>query len=150
AIATWSFLTPAMDTMRSFAPGWVAYLLVRNAVIVLLFFGAFHLRLYVQKGQGTSFKFNSKWLTSDGTGFLLRSQLADNLIWTFCSGVPVWTAYEAVTLWAFANGYIPYVSFAEHPVYCVVLMLLVPILRDIHFYLVHRLIHWPPLYHAVH
>ena len=29
-------------------------------------------------------------------------------------------------------------------------MLLIPTFRDLHFYLVHRLIHWPPLYHAVH
>src|SRR6185436_8403179 len=36
--ALWYFLTPPMETMRSFAPGWIAYLLVRNAVIVLVFF----------------------------------------------------------------------------------------------------------------
>ena len=29
-------------------------------------------------------------------------------------------------------------------------MLLIPLFREIHFYLVHRLIHWPPLYRAVH
>jgi len=149
-VALWCFLTPALETMRSFSAGWIAYLLARNAVIVLLFFGAFHLHLYVRKKQRNSFKFNGKGLTKDGVGFLFRNQLADNLIWTFASGVPVWTAYEAVTLWAFANGYIPYVDLARHPIYSIALMLLVPILRDIHFYLVHRLIHWPPLYHAVH
>jgi sterol desaturase/sphingolipid hydroxylase (fatty acid hydroxylase superfamily) len=149
-VALWYFLTPALETMRSFSAGWIGYLLARNAVIVLLFFGAFHLRLYVQKKQGNSFKFNGKGLTRDGGGFLFRNQTIDNLIWTFASGVPIWTAYEAATLWAFANGYIPYVDLAQHPVYSIVLVLLVPILRDIHFYLVHRLIHWPPLYHAVH
>jgi sterol desaturase/sphingolipid hydroxylase (fatty acid hydroxylase superfamily) len=136
--------------MRTFAPGWIAYLLARNAIILLLFFGAFHVHLYVRKKQGNSFKFNGKGLTTDGVGFLFGNQITDNLIWTFASGVPIWTAYEAVTLWAFANGYIPYLDLAQHPVYAVALMLLVPILRDVHFYLVHRLIHWPPLYHAVH
>lgn len=149
-IVLWLYLTPPMEVMRSFAAGWIAYLLARNAVIVLVFFGAFHLRLYVQKKQGTQFKFNGKWLTTDGTGFLFRNQTVDNLIWTLCSGVPIWTAYEAVTLWAFANGYIPFVGFEQHPVYFVAMMLLVPVFRDLHFYLVHRLIHWPPLYHAVH
>ncbi|MEZ5833144.1 MAG: sterol desaturase family protein [Dongiaceae bacterium] len=149
-IALWYFATPPMETMRSLAPGWIAYLLVRNAAIVLLFFGAFHLRLYVQKKQGTSFKFNGKWLTNDGPGFLFRNQTTDNLIWTFCSGVPIWTAYEAASLWAFANGYVPWVDFARHPAYFIAVMLLIPVFRDLHFYLVHRLIHWPPLYRSVH
>ena len=37
-----------------------------------------------------------------------------------------------------------------NPVWFVVLMLLIPLFREVHFYLVHRLIHWPPLYRAVH
>ncbi|MDQ0468577.1 sterol desaturase family protein [Labrys wisconsinensis] len=148
--ALWLWLTPPMDEMRSFAPGWIAYLLARNAAIVFLFFGAFHLRLYIQKRQGTAFKFNGKWPSTGNSAFLFGNQTVDNMIWTFASAVPLWTAYEAVTLWAFANGFIPFVDFAMHPVYGVALMLLVPAWRDVHFYAVHRLIHWPPLYHAVH
>jgi sterol desaturase/sphingolipid hydroxylase (fatty acid hydroxylase superfamily) len=64
--------------------------------------------------------------------------------------VPIWTAYECLTLWMFANRYIPFVDFAQHPVYCVALMFAVPLFREVHFYLVHRLIHWPPLYRTVH
>lgn len=84
------------------------------------------------------------------SAFLFGSQTIDNLIWTFAGGVPVWTAFEAVTLWAFANGIIPYVSFAEHPLYCAALFFVIPVLRDVHFYLVHRLIHSHALYHSVH
>jgi len=149
-VVLWLYLTPSMETMKSFSVSWIAYLLARNALIVLLFFGAFHLRLYVQKKQGNSFKFNAKWPSTDNPAFLFKNQTVDNMIWTFASAVPLWTAYEVLTLWAFANGYIPSVSFEEHPVYCVALMLLIPVWRDVHFYLVHRLIHWPPLYHAVH
>ena len=57
---------------------------------------------------------------------------------------------RSLTLWAFANGYIPFVSWEAHPVYFAALMLLIPLIREVHFYLVHRLIHWPPLYRTVH
>ncbi|MDP1142743.1 hypothetical protein, partial [Klebsiella pneumoniae] len=77
--------------------------------------------------------------------FLFRNQTVDNMIWTLASGVPVWTAFEVLSLWLFANEYIPYASWAEHPVWIVVVMLLIPLFREVHFYLVHRLIHWPPL-----
>jgi sterol desaturase/sphingolipid hydroxylase (fatty acid hydroxylase superfamily) len=150
SVVLWLYLTPSMETMRTFSVGWVAYLLARNALLVFLFFGAFHLRLYIQKGQGSSFKFNAKWPSTGNSAFLFGSQNVDNVIRTFASGVTIWTAYEVVTLWAFANNYIPYVSFSEHPVYCSVLFLLIPVWRDLHFYLVHRLIHSHFLYHSVH
>ena len=44
----------------------------------------------------------------------------------------------------------PLVSWEAHPVYFTVLMLLIPLIREVHFYLVHRLLHWPPLYRTVH
>jgi hypothetical protein len=137
----WRFGLPQMATMKSFSIGWIAFLFVENALMVLLFFGAFHMRLYVQKAQGTSFKYNGKWLSRDNSAFLFNNQTIDNLIWTFASGVPIWTAYEVLTLWLYANGYIPSVSISAHPIYCAVLLLLIPIFRDVHFYLIHRLIH---------
>ena len=72
------------------------------------------------------------------------------MFWTFASAVPVWTAFEVVTLWMMANHYIPTITFESNPVWFVVLMLIIPLFREIHFYLVHRLIHWPPLYRTVH
>ena len=47
-------------------------------------------------------------------------------------------------------GVLPMVTFAESPVYFVLLMLAIPWWRSIHFYWVHRLTHWRPLYKAVH
>jgi hypothetical protein len=123
SILLWLYATPSVETLQHFAPGWIAFLLARNALIVFLFYGAFHLRLYMQKAQGTQFKFNGKWPSTDSSAFLFRNQNIDNVIWTFASGVPIWTALEILTLWAFANHYIPYVSFAEHPYYCVALFL---------------------------
>src|SRR5690349_18689997 len=65
----------------------------------------------------------------NNSAFLFGNQNIDNMIWTFAAGVPIWTAYEVLTLWAFANHYIPYVSFAEHPVYCATVFLLIPVWR---------------------
>ncbi len=53
-------------------------------------------------------------------------------------------------LFAFANGYAPWLSFAQHPLYLGCLALLVPIFHEFHFFCIHRLIHWPPLYRLVH
>ena len=149
-IVFWLYLTPSMDAAKSLSVGWIAFLLARNTIVVALFYGAFHFRLYMRRKQGTSFKFNGRWPSINNSAFLFGNQNVDNVIWTFASAVPIWTAFEAVTLWAFANGYIPNVSFARHPVYCAALFFAIPILRDLHFYLVHRLIHSHALYHSVH
>lgn len=149
-IVIWLYFTPSMSEMKTIAPGWIAYLLLRNAVLVGVIYGVLHLRLYVQKRQDTAFKYNAKWPSSKNSAFLFGRQHIDNLIWTFGSAVPIWTAFEALTLWAFANGVIPYVSFADNPVYCIVLYLLLPLIHEFHFYVVHRIIHIPFLYRTVH
>ena len=149
-VLVWLYATPSMDTVKSFAPGWIAFVLVRNAALVLAYFGGFHLRLYMQRAQGTRFKYNAKWPSTDSPTFLFHDQTLDNVFWTFVSAIPIWTAWECMTLWMFANHHIAYVDFGQHPTYCVVLLFLVPLFREAHFYLVHRLIHWPPLYRRVH
>ena len=47
AVAVWMYLTPPVETLQTFAPGWIAFVFARNLCLVVLFFGAFHLRLYV-------------------------------------------------------------------------------------------------------
>jgi sterol desaturase/sphingolipid hydroxylase (fatty acid hydroxylase superfamily) len=136
--------------MKSFAIGWIAAIFVRNLGLIFLVAGAWHLRLYVQQAQGLKFKYNGRWLARDNPIFLFRSQILDNIFWTVASAVPIWTAYEVLSLWAMANGYIPSVDFRAHPIYCIAVLLLIPVFREAHFYLIHRLIHWPPLYRTVH
>jgi hypothetical protein len=150
ALFTWLALTPDLTAMRTFGVGWVATLFARNLGLLIVVVSAWHLRLYVQQAQGTDYKYSGRWLAKGNSAFLFGDQLWDNVFWTIVSAVPIWTAYEAVTLWAQANGYIPYVSWRTHPIYCVALMLFIPLFREVHFYLVHRLLHWPPLYRTVH
>ncbi len=118
--------------------------------LILAVAGAWHLWLYVRKAQGSDWKYTSKWLARDNPVFLFRNQVLDNLFWTVISAVPIWTAWEALTYWFYANGYIPYVSIEEHPIYFLFMLAIIPLLRDLHFYFIHRLIHWGPLYRWVH
>lgn len=150
ATATWMFLTPDMARMQTMQVDWIAFLFARNLIILVAIISAWHLRLYVQKAQDLDYKYSGRWLAKGNSAFLFGNQVLDNVFWTIVSAVPIWTAYEVLTLWAQANGYIPYVSWREHPIYCALLMLAIPLIREMHFYLVHRLIHWPPLYRTVH
>src|SRR4029078_756239 len=103
-----------------------------NLALTGLFFGAFHLRLYIRRAQGNAFKYNPKWLDTDNPVFLWRDQTLAHMFWTLASGVPIWTAYEVVTLWMFANGYVPWISWQAHPVYLALVMLAIPLLRELH------------------
>ena len=122
-----------------------------NAVAVFLFYGAFELHLYVLKRQERRFKYNGKFPSEQKSkAFWFENQNIDNILRTFLSGVTIWTAVEVLVLWAFANGYAPWLSFAEHPFYLAALALVVPIIHEFHFFCIHRLIHTPFLYKWVH
>lgn len=150
AVACWMYFTPALERAASFKIGWMAELYLRNVVLLILIAGGLHLRLYVTRGQGCKFKYTDKWLARDSAKFLFRNQKYDNIFWNLTSGAIAWTGWEAVTLWLYANGKIPYVAWREHPVYGVFLIVAIIFLRMVHFYWVHRLIHWKPLYKISH
>src|SRR5262249_2462840 len=145
AVLVWNFATPSVSTMSTWGVGWVALVLLRNAVIVVAWYSALHVWLYVRRSQGTRAKFNSRW-PGGGDRFTFGSQLRENVFWSMASGVPLVTAWEVVTLWLYSSGKIPWLHFGDHPVWFVALMVLIPLYTDIHFYFVHRLIHFDALY----
>lgn len=149
AAAVWFLATPPVETMREIRPGWVTLVLLRNLAIVVAWYGLWHLRLYVRRAQDTRTKYNAKF-PGDSRRFTFGNQTKDNVLWSLASGVPIVTAFEVVGLWLFASGRIPWLRWAEHPVWIVVIMLLVPIWRELHFYAIHRLIHVPTLYKPIH
>ena len=147
----WFYLTPSVETMKTLSVGWVAYLLVRNGLAVFLLYGALELRLYMRRRQGASFKYNPKWPVDNKSDvFMFKNQNIDNMIRTFGTGVPIWTAYEVLGLWSYSNGYGPWTTFAQHPVWLVCFGLLIPLFHEFHFYCIHRLIHVPILYKWIH
>ncbi len=151
AVAWWYWFVPDVEVMKTLAPGWIARLFVANAVAVFLFYGAFELRLYVLKAQGTRFKYNGRWPAEQrSAAFMFQRQNVDNIIRAFTSGVPIWTALQVLMLWAYANGHVPWLTFADNPWYLFALALLVPLIHEVHFFVLHRALHWKPLYRFVH
>jgi sterol desaturase/sphingolipid hydroxylase (fatty acid hydroxylase superfamily) len=151
AAVSWFYLTPPIETMKTLQPGWILYLLVRNSLLVLVIYGALEFRLYIKRAQGNRFKFNGKWPSEQPSGvFMFKNQNIDNIIRTFVSGVPIWTAYEVFGLWCYANGWGLWGTFAEYPIWFVVFAFLLPLWHEFHFYCVHRLIHVPILYKWIH
>lgn len=150
AVTTWAYFTPSLDSMRNFSADWISAIFFRNIVLALLAYGGLHSLLYIRRIQKTNFKYDAKWPDTDNPVFMFGSQTAENMFWTMCSGVPIWTAFEVFAWWMFANGHIEYLSLEEHPIYFIALLLLTPAWLKLQFYIVHRLIHLGPLYHIIH
>lgn len=150
ALLIWTYLTPALENFESFSIYWSGVILVRNLALAACVYGAWHLWLYVWRKQGMSFKYNKQWPREKAEGFLFGHQTYDNMFHTLVSGVPIWTAYEVLLLWAYANGVAPMISFAEHPVGFIALFFLVPFIHEVGFYFAHRLLHFPILYEVAH
>ena len=151
ALVLWTWATPAISTLKFLSPGWIIYLYLRNSAIVFAFYGALELRLYLRRAQGKAFKFNAKWPAENSSDvFMFKNQIIDGMIRTFTSGVPVWTAYEVLALWCYANGIGHWTTFADHPVWLTLLTLLIPAFHEAHFFCIHRLIHIPFLYKYIH
>lgn len=144
------FLSPSAETTQSLSFDWIIVLFLRNSLVAVVFFGAWHLRLYSQRHQGTTFKYNSHWPRTDSSVFLFRNQNIDNVIWALGSGVTIWTAFEALMLWTHANGFVTPLLFRDNPISFILLLLLIPAFRDLHFYLTHRFLHIPFVYKHVH
>lgn len=149
-VLTSLYLTPELTQIKTLNLSWIALIFGRNLCILVLVVSAWHVRLYVQRAQGTDYKFNDRWLATNSPRFLFKNQVLDNLLWNLLSALPVWTAYEVLMLCAFANGRLHAIDWRSHPVYGSLLLLITPLWQEIHFYLIHRLLHWGPLYKAVH
>ena len=151
ALIFWGWLTPSRETLQSLHWSWILYLLVRNSVLILLIYGALELRLYVKRRQGTRFKYNGNFPADQPSDvFMFRSQNIDNIVRSFGSGLPIWTAYEVLLLWSWANGIGPWTMFGDNPWWLAAFALVLPLLHELHFYCIHRLIHVPVLYKWVH
>ncbi|MEL7470213.1 MAG: sterol desaturase family protein [Pseudomonadota bacterium] len=150
ATVTWLYLQPPMEEVRELRIGWIAEMYVRNFVIISVLAGGLHWYFHARKRQGKRLKFDPRDQPTRGRSFTFGSQLWDNVFWTLGSGVAFWTAYEALMLWAMANGYAPMLDPRESPVLFALLLFVTPLWISFHFYWIHRALHWPPLYRLAH
>jgi sterol desaturase/sphingolipid hydroxylase (fatty acid hydroxylase superfamily) len=150
ALGLWMLLRVTHSDFTHLLAGWTLLLFGCNVVIAAVFYGAWHARLYWRRAQGIRFKYNPAWPKERDDRFMFGQQTRSNIFWTLGSGVTIWSAYMILTLWAQATGIAPTTSWRSSPVYCGVLMLVLPFFHALHFYVFHRLLHWGPLYRAVH
>jgi Delta7-sterol 5-desaturase len=150
AVLVWNVFQPAPEVMATLAPGWVLTIWARNLILITLFAGAMHLWLYTFSVQGDRLKYDARPMMKDNGSFTFRDQVKDNMFWTLTSGVGAWTLFEVLYFWGAANQVIPTFAFWGNEVWFVVWLLLLTIFSSAHFYWVHRLLHWPPIYARVH
>lgn len=150
ATVSWLWFQPSLEVTATLAPGWIFGLWVRNLVLMTLVAGSLHWFFYMRKAQGDRLKYDPRDLMVRGKQFTFGGQVRDNMFWSLGSGVGFWTAYEVLMFWAMGNGYAPILSPGEHPVIFVLWFLLTPVWISLHFYWVHRALHWGPLYRIAH
>ena len=150
AVFIWIYLTPPIEQFQTLSASWAGLILLRNLVLAVLVYGAWHLWLYVWRKQDTEFKYNRKWPDESAARFTFNNQTYDNMFWTLASGVPIWTCYEVLMLWAYANGHATMINPVDSPVAFIALFFLVPFVHEVGFYFAHRFLHWPPLYRIAH
>ena len=150
ALLAYFFMTPPIAEMATFEAWWIGAIYARNLGLTILLYGGLHLYFYVFKAQRTDYRYSTRMPQDKDKSRHFGRQVRENMLWSLASGVTLWTAWEVVTWWMYANALLPYLDFASNPVWFVVLLLLIPLMREVHFYLVHRLLHWKPLYRSAH
>ncbi|PPR45506.1 MAG: hypothetical protein CFH16_00235 [Alphaproteobacteria bacterium MarineAlpha5_Bin6] len=150
AVIIYLFFQPAISECKNFSFSWISIVFLRNLFLVFVYAGLMHLRFYIFKYQGEKYQYNTKPLGTGNKFWHFGSQTRENMFWTLCSAVPIWSAYEVIFLWGYANNIFPYIDFNTNPIYFCVLFLLLPGWQMVHFYFSHRITHWKPLYKWVH
>jgi len=144
------YFLPDLSSMRSLSIEWALPVFLRNLLLMTVIAGGLHLYLFTYRAQGKRLKYDAREQLEKSGKFSFRNQVWDNVFWSLASGVTVWSAYEVLYLWALANGVVPSFAFSDYPIVFVAWLLALPVLTSSHFYLIHRLLHWPPLYRSVH
>ena len=154
ATITWLYLQPALERCIDFRADWILQMFARNLALMILVAGGLHLYLHTFRRQGSERKFDARELERSSRRYLGGNQVWDNMFWSCVSGVTVWTIYEVFFMWAYANELLPsYLDWAGHPFWFALTFVAIVFWSSFHFYFVHRLLHWKPLYkiaHAVH
>ena len=148
-ILTWLYLTPEMARMTEFRTGWILEIFLRNQLMLIALASALHLRMWTQKAQGYQYKWSLNWM-SKSRKFLWNDQVRDNIFWSIASAGTIWTGFEVALLYAYANGFIPYIDPREHPVSFVLILFLAPLWYNLYFYWAHRFLHTRFMYKLVH
>ena len=151
-VAFW--LQPVTDGQAELAPGWMLHVLARNLVLLGVVAGGLHLWFYGIDGQGKLLKFDPRPYSKRRNAlFKFGYQTWDNMFFSLCSGVPIYSAFEIGLRWMYANGHLSMLEFGANPVWFIALFPILALWQSFHFYAVHLALHQPAIYkyvHAVH
>ena len=150
SIISWAFFHPSIERVVTLQFDWVSDIFLRNLLLMILVAGGLHLYLYTFKAQGNKRQYDTRPFSKNKRTFTFNNQVLDNMFWTCFSGVTIWSLYEAFMLWAIANGYAAVLPKNSELFWSIVIIFLIPIWETFYFYLIHRALHWPPLYHFAH
>ena len=150
AILVWLFFTPSLERAENFSVDWIAEIWLRNLILITVVAGGLHLWLHTYGKQGKSDKYDKLELGEKHARFLFGDQLKDNVFLSLGSAVLVWTLYESLMLWAFANGFATLINFETNPIWFVLMILFVPFWAEVFFDMQHRVMHREPLYKHIH
>ncbi len=150
ALIAYNYFLPDVTTLTRLSPEWILPIWLRNLALMGVVAGGLHVYLYTFRAQASRLKYDPREQMEKSKRFTFGHQLFDNMFWSLASGCTVWTVYEVLYLWGAANGVIPTLGFASHPVAFALWLLVLPHVFSLHFYLIHRLLHWPPLYTMAH
>ena len=153
AMVSWFYLLPPIEDCKTFSFDWIAQLLILNLAVVVIVAGGLHFYFYTFKREGDKRRYDATPLGRNNPKFLGGNQVLDNMFYTTVSGMSILTAFQAIVLWAYANGVAPWLDWDVNPVWFVLLFPALSFFGSLHFYLIHRLLHWRRLYklaHALH
>ena len=148
-IAYW--LMPIVPAQATFSWDWVGLVFLRNYIAVILVVGALHMWFYGIDGQGNLMRYDTRPINQKKNAlYKFGNQVWDNMFYTLASGVVFASLWEIGARMAFAGGWGNTISFTSNPIWYLALFPILTMWQGIHFYFIHRLLHWPPLYRHVH
>lgn len=131
---------------RTWSWSWILPRLFLNFAVAFAYYGFFYFGLYIS--HSSSRKFSPEKFPTAGN-------MAHNLYY-WSLGVLQWTLLEALMLRLWAIGKVPYATAGEvfsSPALLslnVFWVMVMPLWRDLHFYIAHRFIHIRAIYKYVH
>ncbi|CAK0857045.1 unnamed protein product [Prorocentrum cordatum] len=146
ALMNYAFFPYDINAHEVFTFKWTAHRFLANSTVTLGYVSFWHVTLYFCHWGRRPFNQTREYRWS---------KVMHNLFYNIC-GLMQWTLWEAIFVYCFATGRLPYVTddesfgtyigFASFVSTC----LFVAVWRDLHFYFAHRLIHLKFYYRYVH
>jgi len=141
AVGTFFLLKKDIESFEYFSFGFIGLMLLRNLIMVVIIYGGYNLLLYRFRVEGNKKKYHPDWLQNDSKKFIFGKQLYDNMFRACVVGVTTWTAYEIAYIWMYSKGLLPFAGLRSNPVWFFAFFLIIPLIRETHFYIVHKILH---------